>query len=483
MPCFVFCESATASGAGESEPLLAFALALAAVEAALILVLLRNRRRRKQTLQSLRETLSLLEQRLASRTESWRQATDTLEQAEQRHRITTALLNETKEYLNSIINSMPSVMIGVTPSGHITHWNAAAELATGIREKQALGFRLHEIYPDLPVTPAMIDEAIAKSEPLTRENVKIEHLNATRYVDITVYPLHSVELTGAVIRVDDVTLRQKLDSMMLQNEKLKSLGELAAGMAHEINNPLAAILQSLQNVQRRLNPDQPGNQAAARALSLDLNLVHDYLEARDINRFLGGMENAGHRAAEIVRHMLEFSRSSSRQLEPTSLNAVAHASVEFIRNAIELSMPTLHAKLVIEEDFDPALPPVPASGAELQQVLVNLLKNAAQAIQEARREAPRIRISTRLVPPFAEIRVEDNGIGMNLDTSRQIFDPFFTTKAVGQGTGLGLSISHFIISQRHHGRIEVSSTPGEGTVFIVSLPLQQQSEPAGGSAS
>jgi PAS domain S-box-containing protein len=451
-------------------------LVLAVLQAAAISILLRNRQRHKQALRSLRETVAMLEQRLGARTDSWRQASDTLEQAEQRHRITTALLNETKEYLNSIINSMPSIMIGVTPSGHVTHWNAAAELSTGIREKQALGFRLHEIYPDLPVTPEMIEEAISDSEPLTRENVKIEHLSSIRYVDITVYPLHSLELTGAVIRVDDVTLRQKLDSMMLQNEKLKSLGELAAGMAHEINNPLAAILQSLQNVQRRLNPAQPGNLAAARALGLDMKLLHAYLEARDINRFLAGMESAGHRAAEIVRHMLEFSRSSSRQLEPTDLNGVAHASVEFIRNALEMSMPALYAKLVIEEDFDNALPPLPASGAELQQVLVNLLKNAAQAIQEAQREKPLIRISTRLVPPNAEIRVEDNGVGMSLNTSRQVFDPFFTTKTVGQGTGLGLSISHFIISQRHHGRIEVSSTPGEGTTFTLTLPLQQASQ-------
>lgn len=448
------------------------------LEAVFIVVLLRNRQRRKQTLHSLHETLGLLEKRLMSRTDSWRQASDTLEQAEQRHRITTALLNETKEYLNSIINSMPSIMIGVTPSGHVTHWNAAAELATGIREKRALGFRLQEIYPDLPVTTDMIDEAIANSEPGTRENVKTEHMNSTRYVDITVYPLHSLELTGAVIRIDDVTLRQKLDSMMLQNEKLKSLGELAAGMAHEINNPLAAILQSLQNVQRRLNPNQPGNQAAATALGLDIKLLNAYLEARDINRFLAGMESAGHRAAEIVRHMLEFSRSSSRQLEPTNINTVAHASLEFMRNALELSMPGLFARLAIKEELDPTLPIIPASGIELQQVLVNLLKNAAQAIQEAKREEPLISLTTRLVSPNIEIRVEDNGIGMNLNTSRQIFDPFFTTKTVGQGTGLGLSISHFIISQRHHGRIEVSSTPGVGTTFILTLPIQQLSQAA-----
>ncbi len=446
---------------------------LAALQTLAIYFLLRNRRRHKQTLSSLRETRTLLEQRLTSRTDAWRHASDTLEQAEQRHRITTALLNETKEYLNSIINSMPSVMIGVTPSGHVTHWNSAAELATGIREKKALGFRLQEIYPDLPVHVEMIDEAINLSEPRMQESVKIEHHGNTRYVDITVYPLHSLELTGAVIRVDDVTMRQKLDSMMLQNEKLKSLGELAAGMAHEINNPLAAILQSLQNIERRLSPDQAGNQAAATALGLDLKKMDAYLEAREIHRFLHGMESAGRRAAEIVRNMLEFSRSSSRQLEPAQLNEVAHNSVDFMRNAIEFSMPDLNEKLVIEEDYDNTLPQIPVSRVELQQVLVNLLKNAAQAVQEARRDTPLIRISTRYIPPLAEIRVEDNGTGMSLATSKQIFDPFFTTKVVGQGTGLGLSISHFIITQRHHGRIEARSTPDKGTTFIITLPLTQ----------
>lgn len=452
-------------------------LSLLALQAVAIWILARNRRRHKHALASLRETMSLLEQRLSARTDAWRHANDTLEQTEQRHRITTALLNETKEYLNSIINSMPSVMIGVTPSGHVTHWNSAAELATGIREKKALGFKLQEVYPDLPVAPEMIEEAISLSEPRMRESVRIDHHGSSRFVDITVYPLHSLELTGAVIRVDDVTMRQKLDSMMLQNEKLKSLGELAAGMAHEINNPLAAILQSLQNVERRLNPDQPGNQAAAAALGLDLRKMDAYLEAREIKRFLDGMDNAGRRAAEIVRNMLEFSRSSSRQLEPTQLNDVVHASANFMRNAIEFSMPALSEKLVIEEDYDTTLPVMAASGLELQQVLVNLLKNAAQAIQEARRDAPLIRISTRYIPPLAEIRVEDNGTGMSQATSKQIFDPFFTTKVVGQGTGLGLSISHFIITQRHHGRIEVRSTPDKGTTFIITLPVTHSGQP------
>jgi PAS domain S-box-containing protein len=448
-------------------------LVLFLLQSLAIAILLRHRQRKKRTLRSLHDTLALQEQRLTDRTEKWRLAAETLEQAGRQHQMTMALLNETKEYLNSIINSMPSVMIGVTPSGHVTHWNASAELATGIREKQALGYRLREIYPQLPVPEKMINDAIAESEPQTRRAIKVVEQGNTRFVDITVYPLHSPHLTGAVIRVDDVTLRQQLDGMMVQNEKLRSLGELAAGMAHEINNPLAAILQSLQNVERRLNPDNRNNQQAAEPLNLDLHAMHQYLETREILRFLTGMETAGRRAAEIVRTMLEFSRSSSKQLEPTQLNDVVTRSLEFTASALELSMPGLFKHLMIETDLDPKLPRVPASALEIQQVLVNLLKNGAQAIQEAKPAEPRVLVSTKLNGTYVEIRVADNGTGMSQAVSRQIFDPFFTTKTTGQGTGLGLSISYFIICQRHSGRIEVESEPGLGTTFIVSLPLQQ----------
>jgi two-component system NtrC family sensor kinase len=443
------------------------------LQAVAIAILLRYRQRKKRVLRSLRDTLSLQEQRLTERTEKWRLAAETLEQTGRQHQMTMALLNETKEYLNSIINSMPSVMIGVTPSGHVTHWNASAELATGIRERQALGFRLREIYAGLPVPERMITDAIAESEPQSRRAVKVVEQGNTRFVDITVYPLHSPHLTGAVIRIDDVTLRQQLDGMMVQNEKLRSLGELAAGMAHEINNPLAAILQSLQNVQRRLNPDNKNNQQVAEPLGLDLHAMNSYLEQREILRFLNGMDTGGRRAAEIVRNMLEFSRSSSKQLEPTQINTVVERSLEFTRSALELSMPGMLKRLKIDIEAAPDLPRVPASALEIQQVLVNLMKNGAQAIQEAKPAEPHLQVTTRLKESFVEIRVSDNGIGMSQAISRQIFDPFFTTKTTGQGTGLGLSISHFIICQRHNGRIEVESEPGQGTTFIISLPLQQ----------
>src|SRR5699024_3465175 len=127
--------------------------------------------------------------------------------------------------------------------------------------------------------------------------------------------------------------------------------------------------------------------------------------------------------------------------------------------------------LRIERDFDPELGKVPCIANELEQVLLNLLKNAAQAIHP--RDDGRILIRTRLSPPWAEIQVEDNGMGMPEAVRKRIFEPFFTTKEVGDGTGLGLSVSYFIITNNHKGQMEVASMPGQGTQFTLRLPLAE----------
>lgn len=438
-----------------------------------LVVLLRQRKSQQLKHSELETTISLQQKKLIDQTEQWRSAAETLEHANRQHQMTMALLNETKEYLDSIINSMPSVIIGVTPSGHITHWNTSAENATSIREHQALGYRLKEVFPDLPASDNMIKEAINQAEPQSEQAVQFIRNGEIKYLDITVYPLNSPHLTGAVIRLDNVTARQQMEGMMIQNEKLRSLGELAAGMAHEINNPLAAILQSLQNVQRRLNPNNVTNQKIAETYELDLKIVDKYLNQREIPHFLNGMETAGRRAAEILRNMLEFARGSSQQLKPTQINDVVNQSVDFIHDALKLSMPSTYKRLDIKTDLSSNIPKTLAAPLEIQQVLVNMLKNGAQAIQQAKPESPLLAISTALKPPYIEIRVSDNGIGMDANVSRQVFDPFYTTKTVGQGTGLGLSISHFIIFQRHNGKIEVESSLGCGTTFIISLPITQ----------
>lgn len=194
-------------------------------------------------------------------------------------------------------------------------------------------------------------------------------------------------------------------------------------------------------------------------------------------QLLDGIQSAGARAAKIVSHMLSFSRRSNRQLAPCDLPALIDQAVEIASNDFDLTIGFDFKGQNIIRQFDPDLGPVPATANELEQVLLNLLKNAAQAIhqRENASEPGRIILRTRLNPPWAEIQVEDNGIGMPESVRKRTFEPFFTTKEIGQGTGLGLSVSYFIITNNHKGQMEVHSTLGQGTCFTLRLPLVDNS--------
>jgi signal transduction histidine kinase len=157
-----------------------------------------------------------------------------------------------------------------------------------------------------------------------------------------------------------------------------------------------------------------------------------------------------------------------------SLPQLIDQAVEIAGNDFDLSEGFDFKGVHIERDFDPELGKVPCIANELEQVLLNLLKNAAQAIHQRDEGTPgRILLRTRLNPPWAEIQVEDNGIGMSETVRKRIFEPFFTTKEVGEGTGLGLSVSYFILTNNHKGQMEVTSMPGQGTQFTLRLPLAE----------
>lgn len=276
-----------------------------------------------------------------------------------------------------------------------------------------------------------------------------------------------------MIRIDDITQRLSLEEMMVQSEKMLSVGGLAAGMAHEINNPLGAILHNVQNIRRRLSADLPKNQEHAEQVGVELETVNRYLQSREVPQLLDGIQQAGARAAKIVTHMLSFSRRSNRQMAPCDLPALIDQAVEIAGNDFDLTIGFDFKGQAIIRQFDPLLGSVPGTANELEQVLLNLLKNAAQAIhlREDDSEPGRIILRTRLNPPWAEIQVEDNGIGMSENVRKRTFEPFFTTKEIGQGTGLGLSVSYFIITNNHKGQMEVHSTLGQGTCFTLRLPL------------
>jgi len=439
-----------------------------------LIALALSRHKYKTQCEALKLEQGDLEQRVIERTNKLRNINNQLYDEIAKHEITEELLRETQDYLNSIINSMPSVLIGITRQGYVTHWNTAASRATNIDSKDALGQHLFDIYPELPVDADIIHATIDKGVPQVKENIQQGEGSHTRHTDLTVYPLLSAEVTGAVIRLDDVTMRVRIENMMIQNEKMMSLGELAAGMAHEINNPLSAILHGIQNIYRRTSPDLPKNHVIAQEQGISVEQVQNYLKARDIFKFLDGIREAGDRSARIVTNMLEFSRSNSRHHQITDINQLLNHSLELATNSFQLETPDGIEKLEIIREFDGDLPAVPCSAAEIQQVILNLLRNACQAMNNDDYGAPlspTITLRAYKRQNSICIEVQDNGPGMNENVRRHIFEPFFTTKEVGQGTGLGLSVTYFIITEHHDGTIEVESQPGKGTTFIITLPL------------
>ncbi|VVN97157.1 Sensor histidine kinase RcsC [Pseudomonas fluorescens] len=378
-----------------------------------------------------------------------------------------------QNYLNSIIDSMPSALIALDEQLYVTQWNQEASALSGTRLDQALNqpifLAFEPLKPYLPQLKATVEQhTVERIERVTW--IKDDE---PKHYALTFYPLMGGAGRGVVIRIDDITQRLSLEEMMVQSEKMLSVGGLAAGMAHEINNPLGAILHNVQNIRRRLSTDLPKNLEHAEQVGVELETVNRYLQSREVPQLLDGIQQAGARAAKIVTHMLSFSRRSNRQMAPCDLPALIDQAVEIAGNDFDLAIGFDFKGQAIIRQFDPALGPVPGTANELEQVLLNLLKNAAQAIhlREDDSEPGRIILRTRLNPPWAEIQVEDNGIGMSESVRKRTFEPFFTTKEIGQGTGLGLSVSYFIITNNHKGQMEVHSTLGQGTCFTLRLPL------------
>ncbi|MBO6279015.1 MAG: HAMP domain-containing protein [Pseudomonas sp.] len=378
-----------------------------------------------------------------------------------------------QNYLNCIIDSMPSALIALDEQLYVTQWNQEASALSGTQLDEALNKPIELAFEPLKPFLPQLKDTIEHHQVAKIERVTWNQGEEARHYALTFYPLMGGGGRGVVIRIDDITQRLSLEDMMVQSEKMLSVGGLAAGMAHEINNPLGAILHNVQNIRRRLSSELPKNIEQAEQTGIDLEVVNHYLQAREIPQLLDGIQQAGARAAKIVTHMLSFSRRSNRQMSPCDLSALIDQALDIASNDFDLAIGFDFMGQAITRQFDPQLGPVPGIPNELEQVLLNLLKNAAQAIhQRADQSEPgRITLRTRLNPPWAEIQVEDNGAGMPEAVRKRIFEPFFTTKEVGQGTGLGLSVSYFIITNNHKGQMEVHSTQGQGTCFTLRLPL------------
>ena len=385
-----------------------------------------------------------------------------------------------KNYLSNVIGSMPSALVGLDQTGRVTQWNRAAEALLGVPEVEALGRPLGELNRDFaPWIEALRREVQREKRPASMEKLLQERGAERHFFELMLYPLVAGGMEGAVVRIQDITERVRIQELMIQTEKMMSVGGLAAGMAHEINNPLGIISQSAQNIERRLFLELPANQSVAQEVGLDLQVLQAYFERRQISQFLGGIREAVTRATRIVSNMLQFSRQSESARHPASLVEILEQALELAANDYDLKKKYDFRNIEILREFDPELPLVPVVAIEIEQVLLNLLRNAAQAMAvNPSGRYPRLVLRIRRDGKHVVLEVEDNGPGMEEAIRRRVFEPFFTTKEPGVGTGLGLSVSYTIITQNHKGLMEVASDPAWGTRFTVRLPMMKESEDA-----
>ncbi len=384
-------------------------------------------------------------------------------------------LSRAKNYIDNVVDSMPSILIGVDFNGNILQWNSKAGQVTGISSKLALGKPFVNLFPHLTQFQKIIKGAIAGQKII--EKPKLPYLvdGETRYENITVYPLKDTDIQGAVIRMDDVSEQMQIEEMMIQSEKMLSVGGLAAGMAHEINNPLAGMIQNAQVLLNRLTADIPANKKVAGNVGTTMDTIKAYMEERKVLQLVEHINDAGKRAAEIVRNMLSFSQKAEGNKSAENIPQLLNNTIELAKNDYNLKKRFNFKKVKIHQSCDKGFPTVPCEPSKIQQVFLNIIKNGTEAMAEYNLPIHRdskFHIRYFVDSPFAVIQIKDNGPGMNQDTRKRIFEPFFTTKPPDIGTGLGLSVSFFIIVEDHNGELSVESSPDQGTVFSIKLPLR-----------
>lgn len=380
-----------------------------------------------------------------------------------------------RNYLSNIINSMPSMIVAVDNEGRVTQWNHQTEQVTGLNFKDAQAQPLAKVFPRLANEMNSILMSIRERRVIKSPKVSRKVAHEICYEDITIFPLVANGVEGAVIRVDNVTERVRMEEMMIQSEKMLSVGGLAAGMAHEINNPLAGMMQTAQVMAQRLKAGAniPANLKAAEAAGITMESIERFMEERGIQRMIEAITASGQRVSQIVNNMLSFARKEDAAVSAHHLDKILDKTIELAATDYDLKKDYDFKKIEIIREYDDNLPAVFCQASKIQQVILNILSNGAQAMQGAGTPEPKFIVRTYVDPvrDMACMEIEDNGPGMKEEIRKHIFDPFFTTKPVGVGTGLGLSVSYFIITENHKGEMTVESSPGTSAKFVIRLPL------------
>lgn len=373
-------------------------------------------------------------------------------------------LESMKQYLKSIIDSMPSIIISVDMNARVTEWNRAAEEFTGIAVEHAEGRPIWHMIPELGKYSDAFYETLSRSE--VREFKKqVFAKNEKLYMDITIFPVTGLESVAAAIRIDDITMFEKAEKNLRQAQKMEIVSTLSTGLAHDFNNVLGGILGAASIMKKKITGDS------------------DFADLQNsITRYLEIIETSANRAADIITRLLALSMRQEVEFRVTDLNIIASSVESICKNSLDKSV-------VIHTIQAHNAPVVNADRNQIEQVMLNLCINAAHSMTVMRPDDQQkggrltIKITDRisggeLSPVYVEANpgidyrsfsVTDEGVGIEPSRLSKIFEPFYSTKSGVSGSGLGLAMAYNII-RVHGGFITVDSEPGSGSSFTVYLP-------------
>jgi two-component system NtrC family sensor kinase len=340
-----------------------------------------------------------------------------------------------KDFSENIVESLNVGVLAVDLGGMVESWNTRMEQLFNVSRQDAVGHQLRALLPE-----ELASEIAARRDEEQITGIykqRLHHQGRLLTLNVSITPLvsKSGERIGRLLLFDDVTQRERMEEQMSQTEKLTSLGLLAAGVAHEVNTPLAVISNYIQMLAKQMPEGDPRQGIIEKIVKQTF------------------------RASEIVNNLLNFSRTSATELADIDVNRVVEETLSLVAHPLKTS------QIQVVKQLGGTLPAVRGSANKLQQVFLNLFLNARDAMPSG----GMLEVRTAAHNGSVEVEVADTGAGIPREHIHRIFDPFFTTKASGRGTGLGLSVSYGIIKE-HAGKIDVRSTPGKGTSFHVEFP-------------
>lgn len=444
----------------------------------------------KEMEKALRQARDEMESRVAERTAELMEANQKMSQEFEERKRTQIELSEAQQFLRKIIDNVPNMIFVKDREGRYTLANRALAQLYGIKMKDLIGKTDLELIPNSAEAESFLrddrqivedmEEKFIFEQRFTDKNGNIHWLQTVKR------PLLGDSGVENILGIStDMTERKILESQLRHSQKLESIGQLAAGIAHEINTPtqyvgdntrfvrdaFVDINQTLIKYGELLKIAETGS-----ITSEIIDEIKKEIERADLEYLIEEVPNAVHqslegvsRIAKIVQSMKDFAHPGTKDKTAVDLNKAIESTVTVARNEWKYVAD-------LETDFDTNLPLVPCYLGEFNQVVLNMVVNAAHAIKDVVGDASqgkgKITVSTtKINDDWAEIRIADTGTGIPPEVQPKVFDPFFTTKEVGKGSGQGLAISHTVVVEKHNGKLSFETEPGKGTTFIIQLPL------------